>query len=550
MADKNMILSADAEEKLLKPIDEYVGKIQAQIDELRVDGSDKVRSLKNHIAIAKEDKNLSKEEKDSIIAKDKAALEKAKAVEAANKDKVAKLIADAEGYLKEHYDSEYYSKVVASCETEKAAENESYERVKATLKTEHEQTLAKLSDPEEIKDEKYVYKNKLFDAQMTHESRLQEIKDRNHDAFSHKYHLIDLLRMSKYTFMQSRAQKFENYKYTFNTTQFLYKNGLYIVIVLIFIALCIITPIVKNTQLLTVTNILNILQQASPRMFLALGVAGLILLTGTDLSIGRMVGMGMVTATIIMHNGANTGGVFGHIFDFSSMPVVGKALFALVACIILTTVFSSIAGFFMAKYKMHPFISTMANMLIIFGLVTYATKGVSFGAIDSAIPNMFIPTIGNFPTIIIWAVVAVVVVWFIWNKTTFGKNLYAVGGNPEAAAVSGISVFKVTLGAFILAGILYGFGSWLECNRMVGSGSAAYGQGWDMDAIAACVVGGVSFTGGIGKISGVVTGVLIFTSLTYSLTILGIDTNLQFIFEGIIILAAVTLDCLKYVQKK
>ena len=550
MADKNMILSADAEEKLLKPIDEYVGKIQAQIDELRVDGSDKVRSLKNHIAIAKEDKNLSKEEKDSIIAKDKAALEKTKAVEAANKDKVAKLIADAEGYLKEHYDSEYYSKVVASCETEKAAENESYERVKATLKTEHEQTLAKLSDPEEIKDEKYVYKNKLFDAQMTHESRLQEIKDRKHDAFSHKYHLIDLLRMSKYTFMQSRAQKFENYKYTFNTTQFLYKNGLYIVIVLIFIALCIITPIVKNTQLLTVTNILNILQQASPRMFLALGVAGLILLTGTDLSIGRMVGMGMVTATIIMHNGANTGGVFGHIFDFSSMPVVGKALFALVACIILTTVFSSIAGFFMAKYKMHPFISTMANMLIIFGLVTYATKGVSFGAIDSAIPNMFIPTIGNFPTIIIWAVVAIVVVWFIWNKTTFGKNLYAVGGNPEAAAVSGISVFKVTLGAFILAGILYGFGSWLECNRMVGSGSAAYGQGWDMDAIAACVVGGVSFTGGIGKISGVVTGVLIFTSLTYSLTILGIDTNLQFIFEGIIILAAVTLDCLKYVQKK
>ena len=550
MADKNMILSADAEEKLLKPIDEYVGKIQAQIDELRVDGSDKVRSLKNHIAIAKEDKNLSKEEKDSIIAKDKAALEKAKAVEAANKDKVAKLIADAEGYLKEHYDSEYYSKVVASCETEKAAENESYERVKATLKTEHEQTLAKLSDPEEIKDEKYVYKNKLFDAQMTHESRLQEIKDRKHDAFSHKYHLIDLLRMSKYTFMQSRAQKFENYKYTFNTTQFLYKNGLYIVIVLIFIALCIITPIVKNTQLLTVTNILNILQQASPRMFLALGVAGLILLTGTDLSIGRMVGMGMVTATIIMHNGANTGGVFGHIFDFSSMPVVGKALFALVACIILTTVFSSIAGFFMAKYKMHPFISTMANMLIIFGLVTYATKGVSFGAIDSAIPNMFIPTIGNFPTIIIWAVVAIVVVWFIWNKTTFGKNLYAVGGNPEAAAVSGISVFKVTLGAFILAGILYGFGSWLECNRMVGSGSAAYGQGWDMDAIAACVVGGVSFTGGIGKISGVVTGVLIFTSLTYSLTILGIDTTLQFIFEGIIILAAVTLDCLKYVQKK
>ena len=109
---------------------------------------------------------------------------------------------------------------------------------------------------------------------------------------------------------------------------------------------------------------------------------------------------------------------------------------------------------------------------------------------------------------------------------------------------------KGILGAFVLAGTLYGFGAWLECNRMVGSGSAAYGQGWDMDAIAACVVGGVSFTGGIGKISGVVVGVLIFTALTYSLTILGIDTNLQFVFEGIIILAAVTLDCLKYIRKK
>ncbi len=550
MADKSKILSADAEAALLKPIDEYVGKIQSQIDALRVDGSDKVQSYKNQIAIAKEDKNLSKDERTKAVAAAKAGLEKAKSVEAANRDKVSKLIAEAEKYLSENYNSKYYDKVVASCEAEKAAENEAYEKVRATIKTEHEQTLAKLSAADEIKDEKYVYKNRLFDAQMSHESRLQEIKDRKHDAFAHKFHLIDLLRMSKYTFGQKQAQKIENYKYTFNTSQFLYKNGLYIVIILIFIALCIITPIVKNTQLLTVTNILNILQQASPRMFLALGVAGLILLTGTDLSIGRMVGMGMVTATIIMHNGPNTGGVFGHIFDFSNIPAAPRAILALVACIILTTVFASIAGFFMAKYKMHPFISTMANMLIIFGLVTYATKGVSFGAIDSSIPSMFIPTFGSFPSIILWAIVAIIVVWFIWNKTTFGKNLYAVGGNPEAAAVSGISVFKVTLGAFILAGILYGFGSWLECNRMVGSGSAAYGQGWDMDAIAACVVGGVSFTGGIGKISGVVTGVLIFTSLTYSLTILGIDTNLQFIFEGIIILAAVTLDCLKYVQKK
>ena len=550
MAENSVIISAEEEAKLLKPIDEYVEKIQKKIDALRVDGSDKVNDLKNQIAIAKENKNLSKAQRDKIIENSKKELENAKKIEADNKEEIKKLIAEAEDYLAKHYKKDYYDVVNNSCKAAKAEENSRYEKVKADLKSEHQKKIASLKDAEEIKAEKYVLKNKLFDAQMTHESRMQEIKDRRHEAFMHKYHLIDLLRTSKFTFPQQRAQKLENYRYSFNLSQFLYKNGLYIVIILIFIALCIITPIVKNTQLLTVTNILNILQQASPRMFLALGVAGLILLTGTDLSVGRMVGLGMVTATIIMHNGINTGAVFGHIFDFSAMAPTAKALLALLMCVIFTTVFSMIAGFFMARFKMHPFISTMANMLIIFGLVTYATKGVSFGAIDFAIPNTFIPQIGKFPTIILWAVAAVIIVWFIWNKTTFGKNLYAVGGNPEAAAVSGISVFKVTMGAFILAGILYGFGSWLECNRMVGSGSAAYGQGWDMDAIAACVVGGVSFTGGIGKISGVVTGVLIFTSLTYSLTILGIDTNLQFIFEGIIILAAVTLDCLKYVQKK
>ena len=550
MANDMRYLSAEEEAKLLKPIDEYVGKIQAQIDALRVDGSDQVQALKTHISLTKEDKNYTKEEQNEIIRKDQALLVKAREVEAANKDKVSKLIADAESYLKTHFKKDYYDKVVASCAAQKEAENAEYVKVREKLKAEHERTISGMTDKQELKDEKYVYKNRLYDAQMVHESKLQEIKDRKHEAFVHQYHLIDLLRMSKFTYGQKKLQKLENYKYTFNTPQFLYKNGLYIVIILIFIALCFITPVVKDTQLLTTANILNILQQASPRIFLALGVAGLILLTGTDLSVGRMVGMGMVTATIIMHNGINTGGVFGHIFDFTGIPAPARAIFALLVCVILTTGFASIAGFFMARFKMHPFISTMANMLIIFGLVTYATKGVSFGAIDSSIPAMFIPRIGNFPTIILWAVVAVAVGWFIWIKTTFGKILYAVGGDPEAAAVSGISVFAVTMGAFVLAGILYGFGAWLECNRMIGSGSAAYGQGWDMDAIAACVVGGVSFTGGIGKISGVVTGVLIFTALTYSLTILGIDTNLQFIFEGIIILVAVTLDCLKYVKKK
>ena len=544
------ILSHDEELALRKPIEDYVGKIQAEIDELREEGTNKVLEYSEEIEALKRDKIYTKGEKEARLSELNSKLQKAKEIESKNKQPINEKIAVAEKYLKDHYQTDYYNKVVESNKYEVQKAKADYDKKLKELEKEHKDILSGLSDKEEIKEENFIYKNRLFDAKLEYTKNMQEAKDRKHDAFTFEYHLIDLLKMSNFSFAEKQAQKIENYKYSFNTRDFLLKNGLYIAIIFVFIFLCIITPIKKNgLQLLTVNNILSIMQQASPRMFLALGVSGLIMLAGTDLSVGRMVGMGMTAATIIMHNGPNTGSVFGKVFDFSTMPVGGRILLALVVCVVLCTMFTTIAGFFAAKFKMHPFISTMANMLVIFGLVTYSTKGVSFGGIDQSIPGKIIPKVGGIPTIILWAVAAVAIVWFIWNKTRFGKNLYAVGGNPEAASVSGISVFKVTLGAFIMAGILYGFGSWLECIRMIGSGSAAYGQGWEMDAIAACVVGGISFTGGIGKISGVVVGVLIFTALTYSLTILGIDTNLQFVFSGIIILIAVTLDCLKYVRK-
>lgn len=550
MATTPKILTVEGETALLQPIDTYMSGIQSKIDELRSSGTTKVLSLQSSIDAIKSDRLLTKQEREQQIAALQKEMDAAKQVESSHKQQVATLIADGEAYLKAHYDKEYLTPVKESCAAERVVAKEKYQKRLAELEAEHKQLMAKISDAKEAKEEKYVYKNKQFDAKVTYQLELQRIKDRQHDAAAYRYHLIDLLRMSHFTLAEKLDQRWEAYRYTFNAHDFLLNNGLYIAILLVFAGLCVAAPIVKGTNLLTPQNLLNILQQASPRMFLALGVAGLILQTGTDLSIGRMVGMSMVASTVIMHQGPNTGTIFGVAYDFSGIPVVGRIVMALVVCVALCTFFSAIAGFFTARFKMHWFVSTMANMLVIFGLVTYATKGVSFGAIDPTIPSMVTPKINGFPTIILWAIAAIAIVWFIWNKTTFGKNMFAVGGNPEAAAVSGINVFAVSIGAFLLAGVLYGFGSWLECIRMVGSGSAAYGQGWEMDAIAACVVGGISFTGGIGKISGVTVGVLIFTALTYALTILGIDTNLQFVFSGVIILIAVTLDCLKYVRKK
>ena len=380
----NKILTAEQEMKLRAPIDERVGAIQKKIDELRKDGTNRVLSIQSEIDSVKRDHIYTKTEKETKIARYQTELEQARAVEAKNKAAIDSLIAEAENYLKADFDKMYFQPVKESCERERVQARENYRQAVEKLEREHKESLARLSDHNEIKDEKYVHKNRLFAAKMELEKDLQQIKDRQHAAYAHRYHLIDLLRMSKFTFGETRAQKWENYKYTFNRRSFLLQNGLYIVIILIFVGLCVITPVVKNTPLLTYNNVLNILQQASPRMFLALGVAGLILLTGTDLSIGRMVGMGMTTATIIMHQGVNTGGVFGHIFDFTGVPLGLRVIMALVACIFLCTCFTSLAGFFTAKFKMHPFISTMANMLMIFGIITYATKGVSFGAIEPA----------------------------------------------------------------------------------------------------------------------------------------------------------------------
>ncbi|MDY4610105.1 MAG: galactoside ABC transporter permease [Sphaerochaetaceae bacterium] len=411
---------------------------------------------------------------------------------------------------------------------------------------------------EEIDTCRYEMKSALFDAK----SRCQTLIDRSlaakNQAFVDHVQTNRSLRNGKTKFSENMELKFKNYIFNFKLSKFLLNNGLYIAILIFFIVCIILAPLSGSGNLLSLPNILTILEQASTRMFFALGVAGLILLAGTDLSVGRMVALGAVTTGLILHPGMNIVTVFGMgPWNFTPIPMLVRVLMALVISIVLCVVFSSFAGVFTARLKIHPFISTLATQLIIYGLLFFGTSGTPVGSIDSSIKDMlggrWILGMVNgqlitFPKLIIPAVIAIIVAWFIWNKTTFGKNMYAVGGNAEAASVSGISVFKVTMGVFIMAGIFYGCGAFLEAFRA--NASAGTGQGYELDAIAACVVGGISFNGGIGKIGGAVIGVIIFTGLTYCLTFLGIDTNLQFVFKGFIIIAAVALDSVKYLKKK
>jgi len=153
------------------------------------------------------------------------------------------------------------------------------------------------------------------------------------------------------------------------------------------------------------------------------------------------------------------------------------------------------------------------------------------------------------PNYVFYSIAITAIIWFIWNKTAFGKNMFAVGSNPEAANVSGVNVSKTIILVFVLAGIMYGLTGFIEAAR-IGSNSAATGLNYELDAIAACVIGGVSFVGGIGKIRGVIMGVLLLRIIFVGLTFLGIDSNLQYVIKGIIILAACAIDMRKYLVKK
>ena len=302
-------------------------------------------------------------------------------------------------------------------------------------------------------------------------------------------------------------------------------------IIVVLIIMCVAVALATD-KFLTTNNIISVLRQISINTYIALGMTLIIILGHIDLSVGSIVAMsGTLTVGFIVNQGLPLG-------------------VAIAAGLLVGTAAGFVSGFIVANFKVPAFIITMAMMNIASGIAYVYTGGQS-----TRITNKLFIEIGTgylfnvIPLPVVYMVVLIILFSFILSKTKFGTYVYAIGGNREAARLSGVPIKKIEIIVFTISGLLSAFAGLVLCSRMY-SGQPSVGSGYELDAIAACVVGGVSFTGGIGKISGVVTGVLIFTSLTYALTILGIDTNLQFIFEGIIILAAVTLDCLKYVQKK
>ena len=560
-ADTAKLLEEDA------ALSEYTQKLEA----LREQGVNKISVLTQEIVSVRKNKLINAAEKVGRIASLQKQIADAKTVAARHKDEEKELMrkavqrvnALAGAFEKEvkinenakaaRYKQEYAEKVRSITE---AAEKKKQEIAAAFAGKTAEEDIRE--GREELTAAQNALKSALFDAKNQYQTAVWKCKNAKHQVFVDRVQKNIHLRNSKTDFSENVVLGFKDYVYKFTPAQFFLANGLYIAIAIFFVVCIIVAPLSGSGNLLSLANILTILEQSSVRMFYALGVAGIILLAGTDLSVGRMVAMGAVVTGLLLHPGQNIVTFFGMgPWDFTALAMPVRVLLSVGISIILCVAFSIFAGFFSAWLKIHPFISTLATQLIIYGLLFFGTSGTPVGSIDAGIKDFFggrwVLGVVNgelvtFPKLIIPALIAIVIAWFIWNKTVLGKNMYAVGGNAEAASVSGISVFKVTMSVFIMAGIFYGFGAFFEAFKA--NASAGTGQGYELDAIAACVVGGISFNGGIGKLEGAVIGVIIFTGLTYCLTFLGIDTNLQFVFKGFIIIAAVALDSVKYLKRK
>lgn len=332
----------------------------------------------------------------------------------------------------------------------------------------------------------------------------------------------------------------------FNIKDFLINYALYVVL-----ALMIIFFIIKEPSFLSLNNLSNILSQASTRAILALGVAGLIVLQGTDLSAGRILGLTAIVSASLLQSSTYVARMYP---DLPVLPLIVPLLIA----IVIGGIFGAINGFGVAKLKVHAFIITLGTQLIAFGCSCLYIDRPPLGA--QPIANLDERYVGfvtgafnigplRVPYLVIYLIIIAVIMYFIWNKTTLGKNMFAIGGNPEAAAVSGVNIAKNIMIIFIISGVLYGVAGFMEAAR-AGSTTSATGLNYELDAISACVVGGVSFTGGIGTIPGVLIGAVLLQVINYGLNFISVSPYWQYIIRGLIIIIAVSLDVRKYLAKK
>ncbi len=321
---------------------------------------------------------------------------------------------------------------------------------------------------------------------------------------------------------------------------------------LILLSLAIAAIAFISPRFISASSIVNIVSLTAARLPIALGIGGCIVLSGTDISAGRIVGLTACIGASMLQMSTYANKMFPNL---STLPVI----LVILAVIIIGAVIGLVNGFFVAKFKLHPFIVTLSTQLIVYGLILlYLQIGSNGGQTLSGLDESYLNFVAGplfslggvtVPKYVLYSLIITAAMWVVWNKTVFGKNMFAVGSNEEAARVSGINVFLTVVSVFALAGAMYAVTGFIEGAR-IGSAASYTGLNYESDAIAACVIGGVSFVGGTGRIGGIVLGVLLLQIIFVGLTFLSVDQNLLYIIKGLIILSACALDMRKYLKKR
>lgn len=298
--------------------------------------------------------------------------------------------------------------------------------------------------------------------------------------------------------------------------------GIISVLLLIGFVLSIMSPV-----FLTTSNIISVLLQISNNMFLALGMTLVIILGGIDLSVGSIVAMsGTLTVGFIVTNG---------------MPM----WLALVAGLLMGVACGCFNGIIVAKFRVPAFIVTLAMMNMARGIAYIYSGGRSTRIMDDNFMKIGTGQLfGLIPYPVIYMIILVIIFIVLLNKTKFGTYIYAVGGNRESAHLSGVPIKKVEIAVYTISGFLAAFAGLVLCSRMF-SGQPAAGSGYEMDAIAACVLGGVSMSGGVGRISGTIFGAVVIGIISNGLNLMGVSSFWQLLVKGAIILIAVLIDSQK-----
>ena len=294
-------------------------------------------------------------------------------------------------------------------------------------------------------------------------------------------------------------------------------------------------------------NFGNLVSNTAVRFLIALGVSGCLITKGTDLSAGRQVGFAAVVAGILCQRGDYT----GRLWKWAPEMPIGVVL---IVVVLLGLCWGLINGMIVTILHVPPFIATLGTQTIIYGISLVISDAQPIGGFQKIYTQLINGRIGNvrgfhLPYLLFVAVLFGFLFWFIYNKTCHGKYMYAIGGNEVAAEVSGVNTTKTLIRIYATAGIMYALAGYLLAAKS-GGASASMGQGYELEAIAGCTIGGVSTTGGIGTVPGILVGVLVFELLKIILQFLGVNPYYNYVVQGLVIVLAVSLDIRKYIAKK